>query len=68
MTGSANKRVTYICVMHKARALANVYFWNKLYKKLGIDKVFINHLPDEQSLKIIPQEELDLLKSLEKEE
>lgn len=68
VTGSANKRVTYICVMHKARALANVYFWNKLYKKLDINKVFVNHLSDEQSLMIIPQKELDLLKSLEKEE
>lgn len=67
-TGTPNKRVTYICVMHKARALANVYFWNKLYKKLSIDKVFENHLPDEQSLLIISQEELNLLKSLEKEE
>ena len=25
--------------MHKARVLANVYYWNKLYKKLNINKV-----------------------------
>lgn len=63
--GSANKRATYICVMHKARALANVYYWNSLYKKLNIDKVKQNYLPDEESLKIISQEELDKLKLLE---
>ena len=37
--GTPNKRATYICIMHKARALANVYYWNKLYKKLNINKV-----------------------------
>lgn len=26
--GTANKRATFICPMHKARALANVYYWN----------------------------------------
>lgn len=66
VTGSANKRVTYICIMHKARALANVYFWNRVYQKVNIDKHFINYLPDEQSLLIIPEEELNLLKKLEK--
>ena len=66
VTGSANKRVTYICVMHKARALANVYFWNRVYEKAGVDKHFVNHLPDNQSLLIIPEVELNLLKKLEK--
>ena len=28
-TGSVNKRLTYICIMHKANALANYYYWNK---------------------------------------
>ena len=66
MTGSVNKRVTFICPMHKARGLANVYYWNKLYRKLNIDKTFINHLPDEESLKFIPEEELKLLRTLER--
>ena len=43
-TGTPNKRVTYICPMHKARALANVYFWNTLYNKLNINKKFHNYL------------------------
>lgn len=42
--GTANKRTTYICPMHKATALANVYYWNKLYQKLNINKEFINYL------------------------
>ena len=29
--GDFNKRATYICVMHQARALANSYYYNRLY-------------------------------------
>jgi radical SAM protein with 4Fe4S-binding SPASM domain len=29
-TGSVNKRVIHICIMHQARVLANYYYWNKL--------------------------------------
>lgn len=47
MFGTPNKRATFICPMHKARVLANVYFWNKYYKKQGEDKVFKNNLPEE---------------------
>ena len=28
-SGTFFHRATYICCMHKARSLANVYFWNK---------------------------------------
>jgi uncharacterized protein len=38
--GDPDKRATFICDMHKARVCANSYFWNKLYKKLGVDKKF----------------------------
>jgi hypothetical protein len=27
--GTPDSRATYICIMHKARALANIYYWNK---------------------------------------
>lgn len=37
-SGKVNQRNTYICLMHQARALANQYYWNKLYKKLQINK------------------------------
>ena len=65
--GTVNKRATFICVMHKARALANVYHWNKYYLENGIKKYFKNNVPDEWALKIISQEELDSLKQLEAE-
>lgn len=35
--GTANKRATYICDMHKAASLANTYYWNKFYKKYHIN-------------------------------
>ena len=57
--GTVNKRTTYICVMHKARALANCYYWNKLYQKLNINKIFINYLSDEDINKILGGEEND---------
>lgn len=38
--GTPNKRATNICECHKERVKANSYFWNKLYKKLGINKTF----------------------------
>lgn len=67
-SGSPNKRITYICPMHKARVLANVYYWNKLFKKLEIEEahVFKLNLPKEECLKIIPEEEYNLLKELER--
>lgn len=46
-TGSVNKKINHICIMHKARALANVYHWNRIYEHLGIDKVFVNHVNKE---------------------
>lgn len=62
--GTPNKRATYICCMHKAQSLANVYYWNKLYQKLNIDKIFKMYLPKEEALKIIDEEEYALLQKL----
>lgn len=42
--GTPNKRTTYICIMHKARVLANIYYWNKLYQYLNINKNKQNYL------------------------
>lgn len=66
VTGNINKRVTYHCVMHKATSLANVYYWNSLYKKLNLNVIKPRYLPDEECLKIIPLEELNKLKELER--
>lgn len=60
-TGSVNKRSTNICAMHKARSLANVYYWNKWYRLNNIDKRFKMWLPKEEALKIIDADEYDKL-------
>lgn len=62
--GTPNKRNTSSCWMHRARSLANVYYWNKKYQKEGTAKVFERYLPDNLSLEIIPLEELQLLDNL----
>lgn len=67
VNGTLNKRVTYICVMHQARALANIYYWNKVYLKYNEHKVFRNHVPEEWALKIIAKDEWDMLQCLEQE-
>jgi hypothetical protein len=50
--------------MHQARALANAYFWNRYYLQNGINKRMKLWLEDEKALKIIPIEELALLRLL----
>ena len=66
-SGNVNKRATYICCMHKARALANCYFWNKYYRKINDNHHrFKLWLPDQECLKIISQNELQLLHQLER--
>lgn len=63
--GKWNQRATYICIMHKARALANCYYWNMKYWKHGDLKRFKLWLPDEEALKIITPKELEELKALQ---
>jgi Arylsulfatase regulator (Fe-S oxidoreductase) len=55
--GDPNHRATYICSTHKARVLANVYYWNKLYKKLNIDKKFKCNISRNNALEIIDENE-----------
>ena len=61
VNGTPNIRTTFLCDMHKARALANVYYWNKLYNKLNIDKTFKLNLSKEESIKYISSQEYDYL-------
>lgn len=56
-TGSYNKRATYICVMHKARSLANVYYWNMKYLYYNEPRVYHNWCPEEWAIPIIGEEE-----------
>jgi radical SAM peptide maturase (CXXX-repeat target family) len=65
-TGSPNKRCTYICWMHRARSLANVYYWNKVYKKHEVDNIFELYLEKEYALQLISEEEYDMLLKLTK--
>ena len=64
INGTPDSRVTYICEMHKARALANAYYWSKYYESKGMDKKFELYVPKDWALKIIPEEEFNYLLSL----
>lgn len=65
VTGTPNKRVKSICGMHKARALANVYYWNSVYKKGNFDNdPFPMNIPRDWALEIISEEEYDMLLEL----
>ena len=59
--GTANKRATYICVMHKARALANAYYWNSYYIKNNLPYRFRVYVPREWAEPIIGREEYEML-------
>jgi len=63
--GTVNKRATFICIMHKARSLANAYYWNKVYRIANPSARFKIWLPKEDALKIISEDEFALLKFLE---
>ena len=67
-TGTPNKRVTYICDMHKARSLANVYYWNTWYRKQGKKERFEMYCPKEWALEIISEEEYNNLLKISQED
>jgi hypothetical protein len=50
--------------MHRARSLANVYYWNKVYEKNNEDKVFNLYLEKEHALQLISEEEYNMLLEL----
>lgn len=62
--GTINRRATFICEMHKAESLANVYFWNKLYRKHGMTDRFPLHCPREWAVQIVSEEEYKMLEVL----
>lgn len=55
------------CWVHRARSLANVYYWNKLWRQQGSTERFKRYLPDDIALQIVSKEELEYLNSLEQE-
>ena len=62
--GTPDKRVTYICIMHKARVLATSYYWNTLLRKSGSAKRFALNVPESWAVPIIGEEEYRMLKTL----
>ena len=57
-SGTFFHRATYICITHKARALANCYYYNMKYWKHNENTRMKLWLPDEEALKIISSDEL----------
>ena len=62
--GDINHRATFICPMHKAEALVNVYYWNTLYKKFHLSDIFPLYLPDKDIDKIVSKSEKQILYEL----
>ena len=63
--GTVNKRATFICDMHKAEALANTYYWNKVFRKHNEDDIRLPlECPREWALPIIGKDEYDMLAEL----
>lgn len=65
VTGRLESKAIYICCMHKARALANAYFWNKWYQVTDQKKVFKIYIPEDWALEIIDKDEWEALKEME---
>lgn len=68
VNGTPDSRCTFICDMHKARCLANSYFWNKWYRKTNSKERFKIYCPKEWALEIIPEDEFQMLLDLSKED
>lgn len=59
-----NKKLDYICNMHKARSLANAYYFNKLYLKHKKEDRFKIYLDEKDVLDIIEKDEYTMLLNL----
>lgn len=62
--GTPDRRATYICEMHKARSLANVYLWNSWYRKTGQEKRMALNCPREWAIPITGESEYEMLRNL----
>lgn len=63
--GTPNKRLKSICGMHKAKILANVYYWNQVYLKGGYSNpAYEMRVPKEWALEIIDEDEYNMLLGL----
>ncbi len=66
-TGTPNRRVTYICEMHKARVLAQCYHHNRLHLERSDHAPKRMHIPRDWALPIIGEEEYEALLCLEQQ-
>lgn len=64
VNGTPDSRCIFICDMHKARVLANVYYWNKYYIKHNKTQRKKMHIPKEWALEIIDEDEYNMLLEL----
>lgn len=63
-TGSVNKRVTYICLMHQARVLAQCYHHNMMHLEDESHLPKEMHIPEEWAIPIVGKAEYEMLKLL----
>lgn len=64
VSGTPDKRVTFICPTHKARVMAASYYWNSIYRKQGSPERFALNIPRDWALEIVPEDEYDMLTEL----
>lgn len=62
--GTPNMRATFNCEMHKTKILANYYYWNKLYKKLNIDKSFPLNIDEDEIVNLIGRDKYIMLMNM----
>ena len=65
-TGTPNKRVTYICPMHKARVMATSYYLNRIHRLKGEAERFSLNIPREWAVPIVGEDEYEMLLTLSK--
>jgi uncharacterized protein len=65
-SGDPNTKATFSCKMHRSRVLANVYYWNKMYRSLGVPRRFAMNMPITWALEIIDEDEYWMLHDLAK--
>lgn len=63
--GTIRKRATFICPMHKATSLANVYYWNLVFIKENDPRRFKMWLSDKEAKNFISDKEIEMLHMLE---
>ena len=66
--GTADRRCTNICHMHKARVMATSYFYNTLYRKYEQPDRFALNVPKDWAIPIVGEKEHEMLICLASQE